>query len=230
MISYSHVQHMTRCPHTREYLDQVMHLRLALSAALGVLFLAAAPVAAYASVGVGVQADPVQLAGVAHPGGTYSLPPVYVVNTGTEPESVTIRIERISRGTGHTVPRGWISISALPSSLGHGQSARIPLSLVVPASARPGQYFSDVVVMGSAALTAGSARLGVAAATDLEFRVVPGVVSTAWFTVPTWVLLAVAFSVALALAVVLMTRSGISIRVERAAAGAAAGNGGGRGA
>ena len=221
---------MASYPDTQDYLDRVMHLRLALSAPLGVLFLAAAPVAAYASVGVGVQAGPVQLAGAAHPGGTYALPPVYVVNTGTEPESVTIRIERISDGTGHTVPRAWINVSGLPASLGHGQSARIPLSLAVPASARPGQYFSDVVVTGSAALTAGSAHLGVAAATDLEFRVVPGAASSGWFTMPLWVLVAVAVTVALALGVVLMTRSGISIRVERAATSAAAGNGGGRAA
>ena len=38
----------------------------------------------------------------AHPGGTYTLPPVYVVNTGTQPESVAIRVERISRGSGRT--------------------------------------------------------------------------------------------------------------------------------
>ena len=206
-----------------------MHLRLGLTAALGVLAVVAAPVAAYASVGVGVQAGPVQLAGVAHPGGTYELPALYVVNTGTEPESVAIRIERISRGTGRTVPGAWIQVSGLPSSLAHGQSARIPLSLVVPASARPGQYFSDVVVTGSAALVAGGAHLGVAAATDLEFRVVPGVISAGWFTMPSWVLLAVGVVLAFALGVVLLIRSGISIRVERATAGAAAGNGGGGG-
>jgi hypothetical protein len=116
----------------------------------------------------------------------------------------------------------------LPPSLAQGQSAHIPLSLVVPASARPGQYFSDVVVTGSAALIAGGARLGVAAATDLEFRVVPGVVSTGWFNVPSWVLLAVAAAVMLAAAFVLMIRSGVSIRIERATAGAAAGHGDGR--
>src|SRR5215469_11088084 len=104
MISYSRVQHMARCPHTSLYLDRVMHLRLALSTAFGVLLLVAAPAAAYASVGVGVQAGPVQLVGAAHPGGTYTLPPVYVVNTGTDPESLAIRIERISPGTGRTVP------------------------------------------------------------------------------------------------------------------------------
>jgi hypothetical protein len=204
-----------------------MHLRLVLSAAAGVLVLMAGPTAAYASVGVGVQAGPVQLAGAAHPGGTYALPPVYVVNTGTEPESVAIRIERISRGTGRTVPRAWIGVSGLPSSLDHGQSARIPLSLAVPASAPPGRYFSDVVVLGSAALTAGSAHLGVAAATELKFDVVPGVVTHVWFAVPPWVLLVVAILIALALAVAAMTRAGISLRIERATA-AAAGTGGGR--
>lgn len=206
-----------------------MHLRLGLAAALGVLLPMAAPVAAYASVGVGVQAAPVRLAGDAHPGGTYALPPVYVVNTGTQAESVAIRIERISRGTGRTVPRAWIQVAALPSSLGHGQSARIPLNLVVPKDARPGKYFSDVVVTASASLIAGGAHLGVAAATDLEFRVVPGAVSRGWFSVPSWVLVTVAVVLVLALAVVLMTRSGISIRIERATAGAGAGHGGGGG-
>src|SRR5580693_9790754 len=108
-----------------------MHLRLWLPVASGLLMLAA-PVAADASVGVGVQAGPVRLAGAAHPGGTYALPPVYVVNTGTQAESVTIRIERISRGTGRTIPPTWIQVAGLPAALGHGQSARIPLNLVVP--------------------------------------------------------------------------------------------------
>jgi hypothetical protein len=207
-----------------------MPLRLGLSAALGVFLLMAAPAAAYASVGVGVQAGPVRLSGAAHPGGTYALPPVYIVNTGTQDESVALRIERISHGTGRTIPRAWIQIGALPSSLGHGQSARIPLNLVVPTDARPGQYFSDVVVTGSATLAVGGAHLGVAAATDLEFRVVPGAVSSAWFRVPTWVLLAVAFIGVFTLAAVLVTRSGIRIRIERASVGASAWHGGGDGA
>jgi hypothetical protein len=85
-----------------------------------------------------------------------------------------------------------------------------------------------VVVTGSASLTDGGAHLGVAAATDLEFRVVPGVVASGWFTMPSWVLVAVAIVAVLAAAMVLIARSGISIRVERATA--AAGDGGGRGA
>ncbi len=204
-----------------------MHLRLGLPATLGVLLLVAAPVAAYASVGVGVQAGPVRLAGAAHPGGSYTLPPVYVVNTGTQAESVAVQIERISRGTGRTIPPAWIRVTELSAALEHGQSARIPLNLVVPANARPGQYFSDVVVHGSAALTVGGAHLGVAAATDLEFRVAPGAASQGWFTVPSWVLTAVAVMVLVAAGVVLVARSGIRIRIERASAGAGNGGGGG---
>jgi hypothetical protein len=202
-----------------------MHLRLWLPVASGLLMLAA-PVAADASVGVGVQAGPVRLAGPAHPGGTYTLPSVYVINTGTEPESIAIRVERISHGTGRTVPPSWIRVSALPSQLAHGRSARVPLDLVVPSGARPGQYFSDVVVTGSAALTAGGANLGVAAATDLEFRVAPGAVAQPWFSMPTWVLAAAAAIVVLAAGAVLASRSGIRIRIEREPA-SVAGSGGG---
>jgi hypothetical protein len=206
-----------------------MHLRLQLAVAAGLLTLVIAPAAADASVGVGVQAGPVRLAGTAHPGGTYALPPVYVVNTGTEPESVAIRIERISRGAGRTVPPSWIRVTAPLPRLGHGQSARVPLSLVVPAQAAPGQYFSDVVVTGSAAVTTGGANLGVAAATDLEFRIAPGAVARPWFSVPGWVLAAVALVLVLAVAGVLVDRSGIRIRIERAPGGAGTARGGGSG-
>jgi hypothetical protein len=204
-----------------------MHLRLWLSAAIGLLVLAW-PMAADASIGVGVQAGPVALTGVAHPGGRYSLPPVYVVNTGTQDESVAVRIERISRGTGRTVPPSWIQPSAEPARLSHGQAVRIPLELVVPVSAAPGTYFSDVVVKGSAALTAGGANLGVAAATDLEFRVTAGAASHSWFNVPAWVLAAAAGIVLLAAVVLTAHRSGIRIRVERQPASAGAGEGGPR--
>jgi hypothetical protein len=203
-----------------------MHLRLRLAVAVGLLAAVAAPVEAWASVGVGVQAGPVRLAGAAHPGGTYALPPVYVVNTGTQAESVTIRIERISRGTGRTIPPSWIHVAAMPGQLTHGQSARIPLELAIPAGAKAGQYFSDVVVKGSAALSAGGANLGVAAATDLEFQVAAGAAAQPWFTVPGWVLGAVAGIVALAAAVVLAVRSGIRIRIEREPAAAGAPRGG----
>jgi hypothetical protein len=200
-----------------------MHLRLWLSLPLGALVLLIWPAAGYASVGVGVQAGPVRLAGIAHPGGQYALPPVFVVNTGTQPESVVIAIERISSGSGRTVPPAWISASSGPVRLAHRQSARIPLSLSVPPHAAPGRYFSDVVAKGTASLSAGGADLGVAAATDLEFTVARSPVSTG-VSVPIWLLPYVAAVIMAAAAAVVVRRSGMRIRIERGPVRAGAGS------
>jgi hypothetical protein len=182
---------------------------------MSALALFAWPAASYASIGVGVQAGPVQLTSGAHPGGRYALPPVYVVNTGTEPELVTIRIERISPGTGRTVPPAWISVGSGPVRLAHKQSARIPLELTVPRTAAPGRYFSDVVAKGSAEISAGGANLGVAAATDLEFTVASGAVSASWFSAPGWLVPYVIAVVVLGAGAAVIRRAGIRIRVER---------------
>ncbi len=196
-----------------------MQLRWWRSALIALLVLLAFPAISYASVGVGIQAGPVRLAGGAHPGGSYALPAVYVVNTGSQSESVTIRIARISPGVGRTVPPAWISVSGQPVSLSHNQSASIPLQLTVPASARAGPYFSDVVVHGSAAISVGGANLEAAAATKLEFRVVAGVVSGSWLGLPGWLLPVVAGLAVLAVAVVGVRRSGLRIRIERTRTG-----------
>src|ERR1700734_3665683 len=99
--------------------------------------LLAIPAAAQASIGVGIQAGPVRLSGAAHPGGSYSLPPVYVVNTGSQSEALTVRIERVSSGAGRPVPASWVHEPGSAVRLSHNQSASVPLQLVVPATAPP---------------------------------------------------------------------------------------------
>ncbi len=143
-----------------------------------------------------------------------------MVNTGSQPETVAVRIERISPGTGRTVPPSWVRVSGSAQTLSHNQSARIPLQLTLPASARPGSYFSDVVVHGLAPISVGSANLGVAAATKLEFRVVPGVVSGSWLDLPGWTLAVIPGLLVLAGAVFGIRKSGLRIRIERKPAGA----------
>jgi len=202
-----------------------MRLPLWLSLPISALVLTAWPATSYASIGVGVQAGPVRLTGAAHPGGQYALPSVYVVNTGTQPESITIRIERISPGAGRTVPAAWISVTSGPVRLSHAQSARIGLRLVVPRAATPGRYFSDVVAKGSASVSAGGAELGVAAATGLEFTVAPGAASAGWFSAPGWLLPYVLGVIVLGAVAVGVRRSGVRIRVERAPARTGAGGG-----
>lgn len=182
-------------------------------ALFGLLILPAA--AAEASIGVGIQAGPVSLGKAAHPGGTYQLPAVYVVNTGTQDESVTLKIQRISPGRGLTVPASWVHVGEGAVQLGHNQSAQIPLQLSIPANAKPGRYFSDVVAHGSSTLSAGQANLGVAAATGLDFTIAPGVVSRPWFHLPSWWLQGLGGLIVVAAGIFFFRVSGVRIRVER---------------
>jgi hypothetical protein len=192
-----------------------MHRRLWPLVPLGTLTFLAVAMPAAASVGVGIQAGPVLLAEAAHPGGHYRLPPVYVVNTGTQQETITVRIERISSGHGRTVPASWIQGTGQPLTLTRHQSARVPLQLAVPATAKPGRYFSDVVVKANAGLAVGAANLRVAAATDLKFTVVPGLAAGPWLSLPGWLPYGLAGIAVLASAAYAVRRSGLRIRIER---------------
>ncbi len=195
-----------------------MYLRRLLAALLAVpiavALLASFPVASEASIGVGVQAGPVRLGNVAHPGGSYALPPVYVVNTGTQAELVSVRIERLSRGTGRPVPPSWISAGPGVQLPPRG-AARISLQLIVPADARTGEYLSDVVAYGSVRISAGQANLGVAAATKLQFHVGPGAAQGLWPAVPAAAVWAAVGLLLLVAAVFGLRRAGYQIRVER---------------
>ncbi len=201
-----------------------MHLRrwLALSLAVPIAFAALSVFlpAAQASVGVGVQAAPVRLGNVARPGGSYALAPVYVLDTGTQPESVSVRVERLANGTGRGVPQAWVRDTAGGLRLSPEQSAQIPLELDVPDGARPGRYLSDIVVTGSSVLSVGRANLGAAAATALEFSVAPGAPPVPFL--PTWTWWLLGSLVALGLAVAGLHRSGLRVRIERPTAAAVA--------
>jgi hypothetical protein len=204
-----------------------MHLRrwLALPLAVPVAFAALsifAP-AAQASVGIGVQASPVSLGIVAHAGGSYALPPVYVVNTGTQAETINVQVVRLSNGTGRVVPPSWVRATGPGGQLAPGQSAQIPLELAVPGGAPAGPYLSDVVVTGSAGTSAGRANFGVAAATKLEFRVAPGPPPGLWPFGPSWMWWTAIWLLVLAPLIVAARRSGvrIRIRIERAPPGVA---------
>ncbi len=184
----------------RRFVRRLMRATLAVPAALGLLIVF--PGLTQASIGVGVQGAPVRLRAVAQPGSSYALPPVYVVNTGTQDESISMHIQRLSHGPGRTVP----------SSPTH-KSARIPLELVVPADAAPGKYLSDVVVVGSAAISVGKTNLGVAAATKLEFSVGQGSGPRLGF--PVWILWTLAGLLLLAAARLAFRASGPQVRVAR---------------
>jgi hypothetical protein len=181
--------------------------------------LATAPVAE-ASIGVGVQANPVRLAGVAHPGGSYNLPSLFVENTGTQPESLTVEVKRLAGDTGQAFPASWVQVGTVNGNLQPRQQALIAIRLLPPASAKPGSYRGDLVVTGTPTpVSGGSVRFGAGATTPLEFSITPGPAAGGWLGLPIWkwwliAVLAVAAAVTLA-----VRRTGLRIRIETTRSG-----------
>jgi uncharacterized membrane protein len=194
-----------------------MHLRrlvvVPLAVPVALVALASFTPTSDASVGVGVQAGPVRLGSMAHRGERYALP-LDVVNTGTEAEAVSMRVERLSRGPGRAVPPSWIQFAGPAVQIAPGKAARVSLELVVPDRAKPGEYLSDIVVTGSAAGQAGTANLGVAAATKLEFSVSSAPAQGA-SSFPVWMWWAITGLLLLTVTFFGVRRSGLRIRVER---------------
>ena len=105
-----------------------MHMRrgLVLALAVPVAFVAlsiSVPMAD-ASIGVGVQAAPVRLTDAALTGQSYTLPPVYVSDTGTQPETVAVQVDRLSTGRGRSVPQSWVRATGPAVHLSPRQGAQ----------------------------------------------------------------------------------------------------------
>jgi hypothetical protein len=177
--------------------------------------------AAQASVGVGVQAAPVRLAGTAQAGQSYQLPALSVLNTGSQTEAITVRVERILPGPGRAVPPAWVHVADQGVRVAPHAEASIGLGLSVPGGAKPGAYLTELVAYGSAAVRAGSANLGAAAATKLEFRVSADPGGLFWFLPgwAGWALLWLFLAALLAAAVTVAWKSGLRLRVVRHPAG-----------
>src|SRR5690348_9021901 len=106
--------------------------RLALGTiVVGAAALAAAPLRAGASVGTGVGADPIVLSETAHAGQSYTLPALYLVNTGTETSQYAVRVARLEQGKQRNVPASWIVVPTRPISLAPKEATNVPLTLDV---------------------------------------------------------------------------------------------------
>jgi hypothetical protein len=190
-------------------------VRLSLMSALiaGVLAAGLAPRIASASIGTGVGADPLVLAGTAVPGHSYELPRLYLVNTGTETSRYALAVTRIDHGAQRDVPAGWVVLPAAPVTLGAKNTTYVPLTLRVPADAPLGDYMTDVVAGTMAHAGGAGAAVGAKAAAQLLFTV--GHDSGGLPSPPLWVdlaLLAAAVMVGVGYAV---RRSGLRLHVER---------------
>jgi hypothetical protein len=157
-----------------------------------IFYAAAAAHAATASTGVGAAAEPVCSSAPLQPGHSYQLwtggssgsSGMFVDNTGSSGESVSIAVVPVLRGqdlygAGLRVPASWVSFSypkmlwlfgTHSVSLGAGASTSVPVTVNVPPNARAGDYVADLdASTGSSA--AGQSNLGAGAITYLLFTV-----------------------------------------------------------
>lgn len=126
--------------------------------------------AATAKIGTGVGADPISLAVPARAGGSYDLPPLWVVNTGDEDGVYRVAVEVGAAGTGRAVPRSWVSVRSDNFELAPGTGRWVPLALHVPRTAAAGRY-RGMIVAGTVRENVGGSGIGAAAATHMEFTV-----------------------------------------------------------
>lgn len=132
------------------------------------------PVAALADVGAGVGASPIVLAPIATPGETFSLPSLYVVNTGTVASSYRLGVEQFSPHQGRAVPPSWITFAHNDFPLAPKQTTSVELTLRIPLAAVAGAYQSDLVAGTVPARIGSGAIAGAQAATKLMFTVGEG--------------------------------------------------------
>lgn len=165
-----------------------------------------------ASVGTGVGADSLVLAQPAHPGATYRLPDLVVVNTGTDVARYTLRISREPKRRHRTVPPGWVHFSPTTFRLEPEARRTVPIELSVPGSVPDGSYAAYVTATALSPNASG-ASAGAAAATVLTFSVKAsppdGLPWLRWFGTGSLVL------AVLAVLAYIVRRSGIRVTVER---------------
>ena len=139
-----------------------------------------------ASVGVGITGAPVCPAVAVQPGTSVSLGTVYVVNTGSGSEDITLHAESpVNHLPGMAFPGSWVTFrfpktlwvfGGSSITLSPGQGADIPATLNVPAGTRPGLYASDLLAGTMSAPPSGSgghAVFGAGAETNMQFAVAP---------------------------------------------------------
>jgi hypothetical protein len=148
-------------------------LLLVSSMVLAATVLMSGPSTVLADVGAGVGAAPIVLGEPARRGGTYSLPALFVVNTGTEPGRYALQVKQLTpKGTDKEVPPDWLTFAQNGFSLPPKKGMNVALTLRIPADAKGGTYRSDLIARTVSSRPGGTA-FGASAATELTFHVDP---------------------------------------------------------
>ena len=171
----------------------------------------ALPAVAAATIGTGVGATPIELSAPIVAGGSYKLPQLLLVNTGTVQSRYHARIEELSPGSGKPVPATWVTFARNDLRLAPRHRTYVPITLGIPSDAPAGRYVSDIVAGTKAPHAVGGTALGAASATVIRFTVQakPGGGLPGWLPIAAGGLLA---ALALSYGV---KRSGLRLAIHR---------------
>jgi len=128
----------------------------------------------FGKVGVGVGAGEVRLTEPVHPGGIYTMPALRIFNTGDERTTYKMNVAFHQDHLELRPKLDWFIFDPMVFTLNGGESQEIGISMTVPVTAEPGDYFA-FIESGPTTATASSSgtSVGVAVATKLFFYVEP---------------------------------------------------------
>ncbi len=156
-------------------------MKKALIVWLSLLLFLALPVSVAASVGVGVGTGRIAVAEKLRSGGIYTLPPVTVFNTGTEPATYTMDITLNEKQDQLKPNPAWFSFSPRQFTLSPKNSQIVTPTVHPPLRTNPGEYFAYIEAHPTETVKQGTATVGVAAATKLSFSVTASNIFTSLF-------------------------------------------------
>jgi hypothetical protein len=145
--------------------------RLLLSIAFCFFISILAPQKILAKVGVGVGTGKIVVEETLRSGEIYNLPPFTVLNTGDEDAKYSVTIASREKQTELKPSKEWFSFNPGEFYLKPGEAKTISIKLSVPLKTVPGEYFCFVEGYPIQDDKTGEAKVGIAAAAKLYFKV-----------------------------------------------------------
>lgn len=134
-----------------------------------------------ATLGVGVGTGKIEVKDKLKPGVIYELPPLTVLNTGTETADYGVDVAYHEKQTQLRPPKNWFEFSPETFRLEPAKAQIVKIRLDLPLKAEPGDYFAYLEGHPIRAAKNGNTSIGVAAAAKLYFTVVPANLGQAVF-------------------------------------------------
>lgn len=132
------------------------------------------PMKLFAKIGVAVGTGKIQMDGKLKPGAVHVLPSINVTNKGDEGSEFEVLVQYHSNIPERSPEREWFSFSPESFWLDAEKAQLVEVKLELPIKTEPGDYFCYLEARPiDKSVEASGARIGVAAATKLNFSVAP---------------------------------------------------------